>query len=216
MIWKILNNTILGVLMLIAGLGTFYKHISFGLGLGDMLGYIALYISVLIHLILTIKARTNTRRAFLALLFGAILVFGCLKATVFRGHEYQWNGSIFYLPCSTEIEIKNEKKTTTKLVSMCTGDYFSEFKAEWDGKFMIIIEGELKIPEDLKEHLNFPISKVSICPTHPNSNYNNEIIYNYDIDTLKMNSIYEIYGNIESINNHTPLIKASIKELKNG
>jgi energy-coupling factor transporter transmembrane protein EcfT len=37
--WKIFNLVILLFLIIISLLGTFYKHISFGKGLGDMVGY---------------------------------------------------------------------------------------------------------------------------------------------------------------------------------
>lgn len=55
--WKILNTIVLGLLILICGLGTFYKHISFGLGLGDIFGYLVLYVVTIVHLILTLTSR---------------------------------------------------------------------------------------------------------------------------------------------------------------
>ena len=54
---KILNLIVLGLLIVICLLGTFYKHISFGMGLGDLMGYIVLYAGTITHLILTIKSR---------------------------------------------------------------------------------------------------------------------------------------------------------------
>ena len=67
--WKITNTIVLGLLILICGLGTFYKHISFGLGLGDMFGYLVLYLGTLIHLILTLISRKkgSLRHTFLTL-----------------------------------------------------------------------------------------------------------------------------------------------------
>ena len=56
-IWKITNLIVLGILISICALGTFYKHISFGWGLGDLLGYALMYGTLLTHSVLTIISR---------------------------------------------------------------------------------------------------------------------------------------------------------------
>ncbi|MCD1117713.1 hypothetical protein [Chryseobacterium turcicum] len=79
-------------------LGTFYKHISFGKGLGDMLGYCILYVTTITHLIITIifRKKGNSIHAVFSLIFFIQTLIICLKATAWRGSEYPWNGNIFY------------------------------------------------------------------------------------------------------------------------
>ena len=138
--WRIANLIVLGFLIIISSLGTFYKHISFGMGLGDMFGYVLLYLTTLIHLILTLVSRRKgpTRHLILTLVFFTITIWVCLKATFLRDSEYPWNGSIFYLPCPTEIQIKNGGLGQRLLITMCSMEYNSEFKATWDGQFTAI------------------------------------------------------------------------------
>lgn len=78
-------------------LGTFYKHISFGWGLADYFGYAILYLTTIIHLILilTTEAKGQKRLSVIVIL---VTLFICLKATLWRGSEYRWNGHLFYEP----------------------------------------------------------------------------------------------------------------------
>ena len=76
-----------------------------------MFGYLVLYLGTLIHLILTLISRKkgSLRHTFLTLTFLTFTILIVLNATIWRGHEYKWNGSIFYLPCPTEITIDNQE-----------------------------------------------------------------------------------------------------------
>ena len=96
--WKIINWIVLAIQILIAGLGTFYKHISFGVGLGDLFWYIGIYGFFILHLILTIssKRKETHRFVFLSIFFFFTTTLICLKATIWRGVEYRWNGKVFY------------------------------------------------------------------------------------------------------------------------
>jgi hypothetical protein len=96
--WKISNLAILIIQLIICSLGTFYKHIAFGWGLGDLLWYGLMYLLLLIHLILTIKAKNKSiiRFQFLTIIFLVTTIFICLQATIWRDKEYPWNGELFY------------------------------------------------------------------------------------------------------------------------
>jgi hypothetical protein len=96
--WKSLNWIVLAIQIIIAGLGTFYKHISFGAGLGDLFWYGLIYGLLILHLILTIRSkRKGTHRfIFLSIFFFLTTTLICLKATIWRGAEYRWNGNVFY------------------------------------------------------------------------------------------------------------------------
>jgi hypothetical protein len=97
-IWKIINWIILGTQMIICALGTFYKHIAFGWGLGDLLWYGIMYILLITHLIITIRMQKQKSLNYLPLVlfFTITTIFICLRATIWRGVEYRWNGEIFY------------------------------------------------------------------------------------------------------------------------
>lgn len=97
MLWKTINQVLLGILLLICIIVTFFKSISFGHGLGDIVGYIALYLGTLVHLILTLALRNKDTAAHIALflIFSTFIVIIALEATIYRGPEYRWNGNIF-------------------------------------------------------------------------------------------------------------------------
>ncbi len=97
-IWKIFNLIVLGILCFICALGTFYKHIAFGWGLGDLLWYLFMYVALLTHAILTIISRNKpvNRHKYLTIIFLVFTIYICLQATIWRGSEYSWNGKIFY------------------------------------------------------------------------------------------------------------------------
>jgi len=213
--WRIANLIVLGFLIIISSLGTFYKHISFGMGLGDMFGYVLLYLTTLIHLILTLVSRRKgpTRHLILTLVFFTITIWVCLRATLLRDSEYPWNGSIFYLPCPTEIQIKNGGLGQRLLITMCSMEYNSEFKATWDGQFMKIEEGELKIPTDLKEYIKYPIDMIEIEPEL--GNYiigESERKPRFVTDTLRINKTYNLEGEIVRIDNSIPVIQVRINK----
>lgn len=211
---KIINLFVLGLLILICILGTFYKHISFGLGLGDMLGYIVLYIGTITHLVLTIKSREKglIRHLFLAAIFLIFTILIALKATIWRGQEYQWNGSIFYLPCPTKIKVENQDIKTELLIQMCSMEYDSKFSGIWDGQKMTIKEGEIQIPADLEKFIKRPISTVEIEPEFWEKLENDTLIkeYRFNKDTLKTNEVYNFQGEIVAIRNNIPLMKVII------
>lgn len=95
--WKKINFLILSLQVLICFLGTFYKHIAFGWGLGDLLWYGIMYLLLIMHLILTLRYRNqdnNLKK--IAIVFFILIILICLKATIWRGVEYPWNGKIFY------------------------------------------------------------------------------------------------------------------------
>jgi|GEM_PF-2269445 len=163
-VWKTSNKVVLGFLILICGLGTFYKHISFGLGLGDMVGYFVLYSGTLLHLILTITSRKQgaERHFILNFIFLLFTILIILKATIWRGSEYKWNGSVFYLSCPTEIKVNNDDFEKKLFIQMCTMTYYSKFTGVWDGKYITIKKDNILIPKELKKYIKFPISQIEI------------------------------------------------------
>ncbi len=213
--WKISNGIVLGLLILICGLGTFYKHISFGLGLGDMFGYLVLYLGTLIHLILTLISRKkgSLRHSIMTFIFLTFTTLIVLNATIWRGHEYRWNGSIFYLPCPTEIKINNREIKKEELITMCTMDYYSEFSGNWNGQFVTITKGDIKVPEELEEFIQKPITKVEIIPDFREIYEDNGIRkeFNFNKDTLQTKFDYEFAGEIRAIRNEIPVIEVRIK-----
>lgn len=96
--FRIANIVILCCLVLICCLGIFYKHISFGLGLGDIIGYFILFLGTIIHFICTIKffKRSLVYHVMMTLSFSFFALMIVLFATVARGAEYKWNGKLFY------------------------------------------------------------------------------------------------------------------------
>tara|TARA_R110000751_G_scaffold157627_2_gene263129 strand:- start:620 stop:1261 length:642 start_codon:yes stop_codon:yes gene_type:complete len=207
---KISNLLILGILIVICGLGTFYKHISFGLGLGDMIGYLVLYIGTITHIVLTIKSHKKGRAVHLIfiLFFSIFTALIMLKATIWRGSEYKWNGSIFYLPCSQEIKIENSKNV---LIQMCTGQYDSEFSGIWNKKYIIITKDDLKIPEKLNTYLKTTIDKVEIESDFHEGSLNKSVYY-FKKDTLKVNTKYSMFGEIIAVKDSIPVMKVRIKK----
>jgi heme/copper-type cytochrome/quinol oxidase subunit 4 len=94
--WKTANLTILIAQLTICATGTFYKHIAFGWGLGDVLWYAVMYFFLLLHFVLTIKSKSNRHFQILATIFFITTICICLQATIWRNAEYPWNGEIFY------------------------------------------------------------------------------------------------------------------------
>jgi len=95
--WKKANLFVFAVQLLICLLGTFYKHISFGHGIGDILFYILMYVILIVYFILIFKwGKKPKRLLFLLILSLIVTIYIMLEATFFRGSEYPWNGNIFY------------------------------------------------------------------------------------------------------------------------
>jgi hypothetical protein len=211
--WRITNLIVLGLLILISFLGTFYKHISFGMGLGDMFGYAWLYLTTLIHFILTLVSRKkgSTRHLILTIVFLTMTTWICLRATLWRDSAYPWNGSVFYLPCPTEIKIKGNELDERLLITMCSMEFNSEFKATWDGRFMKIQEGELKIPTGLKEYIRYPINIIEI-EAEPENQVIGESVARprFVSDTLTLNKMYNLEGEIIGINKARPVVQVRI------
>lgn len=88
--------------------------------MADLLEYIILLGITLTHLRLTRYFWQNgiLQYKYLAISFLIIAVFISLRATIWRGNEYSWNGSILYLPCPTKIIIKYQKEKKSYL-SQC-------------------------------------------------------------------------------------------------
>jgi hypothetical protein len=215
--WKISNAIVLGLLVLICGLGTFYKHISFGLGLGDMFGYLVLYLGTLTHLILTLISRKkgSQRHSILTFIFLTFTILIVLNATIWRGNEYKWNGQLFYLPCPSEITIDNQEIQKEELITMCTMDYYSKFSGNWNGQFISITSGSIKIPEELEDYIKRPINKVEIEPEYNDWHFmetGEKINLNFNKDTLQTSFNYELDGEIQAIRNEIPVIKVRIKK----
>ncbi|MGV3540299.1 MAG: hypothetical protein ACO1OQ_10835 [Rufibacter sp.] len=214
--WKLTNLIVLSFLIITSLLGTFYKHISFGWGLGDIVGYALLYTTTIIHLILTIVLRDKrfTTHLFLTLFFFTSTVFIILQATVWRGSEYSWNGSIFYLPCPSKVRITNQGLEKELLIQMCSMDYYSEFTSTWDGQYMRIENGDILIPDELKKYLKCPIEFVEIQP-YKLEIFENDSLSSYPqfkLDTLKKDLTYKLVGEIVRINNFTPVFEVTIKK----
>ena len=95
---KILNAILLLLLALFTVMA-FNSIIVFGHGLGDIIYTMAagfsLLLMLLFFIIVVYKKLSNSHYIIAVSLFLILLSF-CLKATVFRGPEYLWNGKIFY------------------------------------------------------------------------------------------------------------------------
>ena len=190
-------------MIFLCSIGTFFYHISFGLGLGDLFGYAFLYFVTIIHLILTFKLRKKENAyIFLSLIFLTLTILICLKATIWRGPLYKWNGSLFYVSCPNQIPIKNGQTEKQILVTMCTGDYEFNFSGKWNGKNIELQKGNVIYPQELKKYINFPIKLINI-------EKENEGIYGnpHLKDTLQTNKIYHLNGKISKITNGIITIK---------
>ncbi|MDI3322688.1 hypothetical protein [Pinibacter soli] len=106
--WKITNGAILIIQLITCSVGTFFKHISFGWGLGDMLWYGLMYLLLIIHFILTITSKNKKAIRFqlMTIIFLATTIFICLKATIWRGVEYPGMENYF-----TTTNVTKEKKS---------------------------------------------------------------------------------------------------------
>ncbi|PBQ34679.1 hypothetical protein CNR22_23855 [Sphingobacteriaceae bacterium] len=114
--WKIYNWVILSFQVLILVVGLLFGKIAFGWGLGDLFWYGLIIVSILTQLILTLIFKNNFNRLrILTIIFLLFLFFISLRATIWRGSEYKWNGNIFY---STSYE------TTFGTIPIDSRDYY--------------------------------------------------------------------------------------------
>lgn len=88
---------------------------------------------------------------------------------------------------------------------MCTGDYNTQFKGKWDGKYIVLDSGKISYPKDLEQYISKPIKKAKIKASE--DIYDNENLSPLFInDTLKIGKIYLLYGDIIGIENQIPII----------
>ncbi len=80
-------------------------------------------------------------------------------------------------------------------------------------KEMENINGEIKIPQKLKKHLDYPIEKILIRPSHLNKFENGIVtkVYRFNLDTLTINKEYKLGGEICRIVDEKPMIQVRIK-----
>ncbi len=207
------NSLALISLLTLALLGTFYKHIPFGAGLGDLLIYAIIYLILFVHsLILTIffvlkfEKRCNILRIAYTAFMLWVAIYFWLKATIWRGPEYSWNGSLFYVPCPEKFMIITETDTIFKLGTLCTGDHISTIEGKWTGSFMLIKNSSLDIPEELTDYIKFPFSKVYIKPSHDGALFNP--------DTLSIDELYAFDGQIIGIKDSALIMSVSTIKVK--
>ena len=150
----------------------------------------------------------------LTLFFLIFAIFIALKATIWRGSEYKWNGSIFYLPCSTEIKIRNQGIEKDLLIQMCSFEYYSELTGIWKGSYLTIKTGSIKVPKELEEYITKPIYKIELeADIYEHFEHKKVMnIIDFDSDTLKMNEEYTISGEISGVRNSIPVMKVKIKQ----
>ncbi len=213
--WKFVNGFILFFLILLCFLGTFYRHISFGWGLGDILGYLILYGGTFVHLIATILSYKKGKHLHLVLSLGsfAFLSWVVLSATIWRGPEYRWNGSLFYLPCPTNIEIRNGEYQKGLLIKMCTGDYTAQFEGEWNGSLMINVKGEIEIPKEVDKYLAGKLERVFIKPQTRSLIRQGELFESnvFDLSDLELGERYKLEGKLSGIRDGIPIMEVRLK-----
>ncbi len=214
--WKIFNLLVLGFLISLCVVGTFFKQISFGLGLGDLFGIAFLYAATLIHIVLTFSFRKNktNRYMVLSLIFLVLSIAISLKATIWRGAEYRWNGDLFYTPCAKDIQIENPKGIRNVKVSMCTMTYYSKFLAKWDGEKMKYISGEILIPEKLKKYIKYPVEYLYIESAYAEQivdGVGKQVPY-FDLNQLELNNEYTLGGEINKVKDGRPVFVVRIKK----
>lgn len=199
---RIFNLFVLVYLVVISTLGIFYKHISFGWGLGDMFGYILLIGGTILHTIISLKisGKDNLTHGIVAFMFLIFSVLISLQATLWRGHEYPWNGSLFYLPCPEKIKVIQKSSEKEVLISSCRMSYHSEFSGKWNGREIEIVEGGIEIHPKLLKYVDYPIDKVLIQSDSARTRFN--------VDTFQVDKVYDFSGGVIQIIDGKPLIDA--------
>lgn len=93
----VLNIVVILFMILWIIANNFYKHISFGWGLGDILVHWLYNLLSIIYLVLLVfRDQFNTQLEYTLISFVVVNVIFTYFATYGRGNEYKWNGSIFY------------------------------------------------------------------------------------------------------------------------
>jgi hypothetical protein len=98
---KLINSIIVIFELFLCGGSVIGFPIVFGHGNGDIYIFIALYLCVIIHILLTIRVHRAPAQRYLlmTIIFGLTTILFSLKATVWRGPEYPWaNGKVFFRP----------------------------------------------------------------------------------------------------------------------
>lgn len=204
---------LLGVLIFFSISGLIGK-LAFGNGLGDIFYLLTLWGVTIIYLIGFLVNRNRNGELFvISLIFTVPTIWIILMATIWRSSEYSWNGEIFYIPCRTEIKIEGEEREKKEILTMCSMTYYFNFVGTWNGKEMENINGEIKIPQKLKKHLDYPIEKILIEPAYLDR-FENGVktkAYRFNLDTLSINKEYKLGGEICKIVDRKPMIQVRIK-----
>ena len=91
-------------------------------------------------------------------------------------------------------------------------EYYSEFNGTWDGKFLTIENGEIKIPEELEKYIKRPIEKVEIEPGFHELIESDKLTkeFYFNKDTLSFGK-YKFSGEISAIKDMIPIVKVRIE-----
>lgn len=91
-------------------------------------------------------------------------------------------------------------------------EYYSEFSGAWDGNFLTIENGEIKIPEELEKYIKRPIEKVKIEPDFHEIIESDKLTkeYYFNNDTLTLGK-YKFSGEISAIRDMIPVVKVRIE-----
>ncbi|ANQ51825.1 hypothetical protein MY04_4490 [Flammeovirga sp. MY04] len=198
---RVLNLILLSFLIIICLLGLFYKHISFGMGLGDILGYFFLISGTVLYVYLFQKYyKGGIAPQLLMLNFYFIFTFlVVLKATYLRSDEYKWNGCLFYERCFRDFQITNSNYDKTKWVDVCPCKYSTDFTGKWSGYHVELLSGDIKYPEELEEYIKLPITIAFIKMEEEEKQA-----------SLIQHQIYSFSGTIHEIKNGIPVMEVSL------
>ncbi|MBB3699513.1 hypothetical protein KMW28_24695 [Flammeovirga yaeyamensis] len=198
---RLLNLILLAFLIIICLLGLFYKHISFGMGLGDIIGYFVLISGTILYVYLFQKYyKEGIAPQILMLNFYFIFTFlVVLKATYLRSDEYRWNGCLFYERCLGDFNISNNNYYEIERMSICPCAYSSDFTGKWNGKYIELLSGDIKYPDELKEHIKSPITIVFIKMEEEEIR-----------EPLQLHQVYSFSGTIHEIKNEIPIMNVSL------
>ena len=92
------NLIILLLIVMFMVFGISSGKIVFGMGLGDVFGWLILFVTLLILAALTYFTRNKGEQAGLLVLLSSasVLLLAMLYATIWRADLYKWNGAIFF------------------------------------------------------------------------------------------------------------------------
>lgn len=186
-------------------------RVAFGYGLGDVVFYLILWAVTVTYLIGFLINRSKDYRLLITnLLLGIPSIWIILTATIWRGSEHRWDGNILFIPCQKEISIENSNRKRKVKLQMCTMEYYSDFTGTWNGKEMENINGEIKIPPKLERYLEYPIQKILVQPAY--YNVGETKVDKFKVDTLEVNKVYRLGGEIIKILDKKPIIQTRIKK----